>query len=200
MLLVISCACGLSEVCVVCGVCVCVWYVCGVCMCECKSEGNGLVQAFFLFSHRTGALNVPDNVVFCNAPVKCLSRKALLVESVGSREANVTLSIEKPFKVSPKTLFLAPGNKTQLELVFFPEVCSFCRNNDNNIISNCQKYNLYWSLFTLLCVCRKSLEAVKKNLEIRYDTGEVVNCVVEGLPAELDVNLESSVLEVSIIS
>ncbi len=72
--------------------------------------------------HTIGVIDLPDDITLSKAPVKCTSSKVVLVRNVGNRDTRFTLSTESPWKVNPKSGFLAEGERMQIEIFFTPQV------------------------------------------------------------------------------
>ncbi|XP_064641495.1 hydrocephalus-inducing protein-like isoform X2 [Lineus longissimus] len=65
-------------------------------------------------------LDFPDEVHFAASPVKYPSTKTLLVRNVGNREAKFSLTVDKPFKVTPENGILPINESMQVTVEFKP--------------------------------------------------------------------------------
>ncbi|XP_069113582.1 hydrocephalus-inducing protein homolog isoform X2 [Argopecten irradians] len=66
-------------------------------------------------------LDFPDNIVFPVGPVKNTMSRTLLIRNIGNKEAKFTLSVDKPFSVSPEIGTLPVQDSMQVTVEFNPK-------------------------------------------------------------------------------
>jgi hypothetical protein len=69
-----------------------------------------------------GLLDIPDQVVFSEAPVRICASKTLLVRNIGDAAAKFKFQCDNPFSVSPDNGGLGANDSMQLEIKFHPTV------------------------------------------------------------------------------
>ncbi|KAI8909685.1 hypothetical protein EDD86DRAFT_143580 [Gorgonomyces haynaldii] len=65
-----------------------------------------------------GLLDISDELVFEECPVKLKTQKTLLVRNIGDAPAKFTIQTEHPFSVNPKNASVEPGKSIQLNVEF----------------------------------------------------------------------------------
>ncbi|KAI8900319.1 hypothetical protein BC833DRAFT_523632 [Globomyces pollinis-pini] len=67
-----------------------------------------------------GILDLPDQILFSEVPVRFLSTKTLLVRNIGDTAAKFDIQVDSPFTISPNHGFLECNDSMQLSLDFYP--------------------------------------------------------------------------------
>jgi hydrocephalus-inducing protein len=87
----------------------------------CETEREKFIVPIRAIGAR-GFLDISDEIVFSEVPVKIVSSKTILVRNIGDALAKFNIEIDGAFSCAPSIGCVQPGESIQLVIQFHPKV------------------------------------------------------------------------------